>query len=138
MHENHKNHTLEVEVKCFAYIRCWCNWAWICWSVDISNFSNKTFTRCESCRRQVVDGQKQKLHNESACSNHNRHGHNNIEQNKHPKGAKCNGALHNACKQLALENASREFQVMKTRQAFKDQNVTTNWCNTKSSLTNHH
>jgi hypothetical protein len=27
---------------------------------------------------------------------------------------------------------------MKTRQAFKDQNVTTNWCNTKSSLTNHH
>jgi len=54
VHENPKNHTLEVEVKCFAYIRCWCKWAWICWSVDISKFSNKTFTRCESCQGQVA------------------------------------------------------------------------------------
>jgi hypothetical protein len=95
-----------------------------CWHLQV--LQQNLFTRCESCQRQVVDGQKQKLHNESACSNHNRHGHNNIEQNKHPKGTKCNGAFHNVRKQLVFENASRELQVMKTRQAFKDQNVTTN------------
>jgi len=36
--------------------------------------------RCESCQKQLVDGQKQKNCDENACLNHSKHGHNNIEK----------------------------------------------------------
>jgi hypothetical protein len=40
-------------------------------------------TRYESCQKQLVDDQKQKMCDENACSNHSRHGHNNIEEGEH-------------------------------------------------------
>lgn len=95
-------------------------------------------TRCESCQKQLVDDQKQKMCDVNACSNHSRHGYNNIKEDEHPWGAKCNDIVHNVHKWVTLERNLKILQVSNATRIVKVESVITKCHNIHYNSTKHH